>query len=235
ITDHTTLAVISPRDAHGTTLRVWFRPSWLRRPRAATGSRDPSRPGVVSATHGWISGRLRQPTHTLTRPPGRPHNTGRRSFCVVQRARNDHRTVTPRRQPERTGAMPARHGGNAVRRGPTPSTGSHALLRPARIALVVVAALVLGVTGFGWATMHGLVSGLTTADVIDSDAGGSAPADGSTDILLVGMDSRTDAKGNPLPQDLLRKLDAGAKGEPLNTDTMILLHVPNDTSEAVAI
>src|SRR5699024_4326454 len=108
-------------------------------------------------------------------------------------------------------------------------------LRPARIALVVVAALVLGVTGCGWATMHGLVSGLTTADVIDSDAGGSAPADGTTDILLVGMDSRTDAKGNPLPQDLLRKLDAGAKGEPLNTDTMILLHVPNDTSEAVAI
>src|SRR5699024_7880600 len=84
-------------------------------------------------------------------------------------------------------------------------------------------------------SMHGLVSGLTTADVIDSDAGGSAPADGTTDILLVGMDSRTDAKGNPLPQDLLRKLDAGAKGEPLNTDTMILLHIPNDTSQAVAI
>ena len=44
--------------------------------------------------------------------------------------------------------------------------------------------------------------------------------------LLVGLDARTDAAGNPLPPQLLDALHAGADEGQLHTDTMILLRVP---------
>jgi LCP family protein required for cell wall assembly len=99
----------------------------------------------------------------------------------------------------------------------------------------VVSVLVMSLTGYAWAAMQGLVNGLNHTDVIDSNAGGPKPADGATDILLVGMDSRTDAQGNPLSQQLLDQLKAGVSDGELNTDTLILVHVPNDGSKAVAV
>ena len=60
--------------------------------------------------------------------------------------------------------------------------------------------VVLLVTGYGWSNYRHLLNGLATSDV--ADGGG---ADGAVDILLVGMDSRTDAHGNPLPEDVLRE------------------------------
>ncbi|HEX2301654.1 MAG TPA: LCP family protein, partial [Pseudonocardiaceae bacterium] len=102
-------------------------------------------------------------------------------------------------------------------------------LRAAKIALALVSALVLILTGYGWSTFKNLQNGLSTADVI----GFSAP-DGATDILLVGNDSRTDAQGNPLPRDVLAQLRAGQNEGEL-TDTMILVRIPNDGSRAVAI
>ncbi|WP_043537403.1 LCP family protein [Saccharomonospora cyanea] len=94
--------------------------------------------------------------------------------------------------------------------------------------------LVLTVTGYAWAAMQGLVNGLTMADVIEKEEE-ELPADGARDILLVGMDSRVDAQGNPLPKDVLAKLNAGVADGELNTDTLILLHVPNDGGKAVAL
>ncbi len=93
----------------------------------------------------------------------------------------------------------------------------------------MVSALVLGFTGYGWATFQSLQKGLSTTDVIDF----STP-DPATDILLVGMDSRTDAHDNPLPAEMLSRLRAGDNEGEL-TDTMILVRVPNDDSHAVAI
>lgn len=92
--------------------------------------------------------------------------------------------------------------------------------------------LVMGLTGYGWAATQGLF-GLTTSDVIGAHGGGDKPADGSRDILLVGLDSRTDAQGNPLPEEVLRELRASAADEPLNTDTLLLVRIPNDGSKAV--
>ncbi|WP_091290393.1 LCP family protein [Amycolatopsis xylanica] len=92
----------------------------------------------------------------------------------------------------------------------------------------------MGVTGYAWAAMQGLVNGLTTQDVIEG-AEGEKPADGARDILLVGLDSRTDNQGNPLSQEVLDELRAGESDGELNTDTLILVHIPNDGSKAVAI
>ena len=49
------------------------------------------------------------------------------------------------------------------------------------------------------------------------------------------MDSRTDAQGNPLPQEVLQQLHTGGDNpRVLNSDTIILLHVPEDGGAAVA-
>ncbi|GAA1972805.1 LCP family protein [Amycolatopsis minnesotensis] len=93
----------------------------------------------------------------------------------------------------------------------------------------------MGLTGYAWAAMQGLVSGLSTTDVINAGGGGDKPADGARDILLVGLDSRTDAQGNPLSKELLAELRAGVSDGELNTDTLIFVHIPNDGSKAVAI
>lgn len=58
--------------------------------------------------------------------------------------------------------------------------------------------------------------------------------DGAIDILLVGLDSRTDAHGNPLSAEELATLHAGDE-EATNTDTIILIRVPNNGKSATAI
>lgn len=93
----------------------------------------------------------------------------------------------------------------------------------------MASALVLGLTGYGWSTFRNLHQDLSTTNVI-----GSAAPDQATDILLVGLDSRTDARDNPLPREVLAQLRAGNNEGEL-TDTMILVRIPNDGRRAVAI
>ncbi|HEV2784714.1 MAG TPA: LCP family protein [Actinophytocola sp.] len=72
--------------------------------------------------------------------------------------------------------------------------------------------------------------------VAQEQAGAQAPAadDGANDILLVGSDTRTDLKGNPLSARLLRELRTEAT-DTLNTDTLILLRFPRNGGKSYAI
>ena len=99
-------------------------------------------------------------------------------------------------------------------------------MRAARIVTSVASALVLLVTGYGWTAYRELGARLVTSDVLTRDR----PSDGVTDILLVGLDSRTDAAGNPLPRELLDALAAGPDQGTLNTDTLILVRIPDDVT-----
>ena len=93
---------------------------------------------------------------------------------------------------------------------------------------------VLGAVGFGWFTYRSAVEGLVTDDVITPAPGPSSTRDlprEDTTILLVGMDSRTDAQGNPLPRDVLDALVAGEADGEQNTDTMMVVHVPADPAK----
>ncbi|WP_232241504.1 LCP family protein [Kutzneria sp. 744] len=103
--------------------------------------------------------------------------------------------------------------------------------RAGLVTLAVVSTVVLLVTGYGYATLDSLTSGLATDNVIKAEK----PADGAIDVLLVGLDSRTDAHGNPLDPKLLAQLNAGGDDGELNTDTLILVHIPNDTSKPAAL
>lgn len=89
---------------------------------------------------------------------------------------------------------------------------------------------VLAVTGIAWQSVDSLRSNLATV----SDLGLGDGADGAIDILLVGTDSRTDARGNALSQAELDSLRAGEEIAN-NTDTILLIRVPNDGSSATAV
>ena len=98
------------------------------------------------------------------------------------------------------------------------------------VALLSVAVLVC--TGYAWNSMTDLKSSVTQLGGLGLS--GTTGADGATDILLVGTDSRTDAKGNPLSADELKMLRSGDEIA-TNTDTILLIRIPNDGSSATAI
>jgi len=131
-----------------------------------------------------------------------------------------------------TPTIPARQ---PVRR--RPDRGGRFALVSAKAVLGVVSALVLAGTGYYWSRLTSFAGGLTTVNVIadsgDEDSG--PPIDGAMDILLVGMDSRTDAQGNPLSKEQLAMLNAGKADGVLDTDTIILIHIPAEGGKAMGI
>lgn len=84
----------------------------------------------------------------------------------------------------------------------------------------------------------GKLTGLGSSNAISPSAPKSK--DGSQNILLIGLDSRKDNNGNDLPQAVINALHAGSKAGidngvgGYNTNTLILMHVPNDGSQASA-
>ncbi|MBP2474613.1 LCP family protein required for cell wall assembly [Crossiella equi] len=116
--------------------------------------------------------------------------------------------------------------------------GRTAALVSVRALAALLSVAVLTATGIGWATISRIEDNVTTTDLIQElgQAPGAPEAkDGATDILLVGSDSRTDAEGNPLPAKVLRQLRTEANDGGVNTDTIIVLRVPDDGRRATAI
>src|SRR3954453_16267994 len=103
--------------------------------------------------------------------------------------------------------------------------------RVLRIIAVIVAATVVAGTGVAWSKIRSFESGINH---ISSAALGGGGEDGAIDILLVGLDSRTDPHGNPLSAEELATLRAG-EDESTNTDTIILVRIPNNGKSATAI
>ena len=59
---------------------------------------------------------------------------------------------------------------------------------------------------------------------------------GDTNILLIGLDSRRDNEGNPIPREIAKLLRTGpVTVGGYNTNTLILIHVPADGKKAVAV
>lgn len=103
--------------------------------------------------------------------------------------------------------------------------------RMLRVIAVCAALTIVVGTGVAWSKIRSFESGINH---ISSIALGEGGEDGAIDILLVGLDSRTDAHGNPLSPEELATLRAG-DDESTNTDTIILIRVPNNGKSATAI
>jgi LCP family protein required for cell wall assembly len=98
----------------------------------------------------------------------------------------------------------------------------------------MAAALVLAVSGFSYFFVSDVSS------IGGSHAINSGPSIGAQNILLMGLESRTDWNGNILPNDILRALHAGSRQGIENgvggnaTNTLILIHIPAGGKKAVA-
>jgi LCP family protein required for cell wall assembly len=97
----------------------------------------------------------------------------------------------------------------------------------------VAAALVLAVSGFSYFVVRDVSS------IGGSHAIVSGPSIGAQNILLMGLESRTDWNGNILPNSILNALHAGSRqgvedGVGGNaTNTLILIHIPAGGKKAV--
>ncbi|WP_330257440.1 LCP family protein [Nocardia sp. NBC_00565] len=108
--------------------------------------------------------------------------------------------------------------------------GRPGVFGPLRVFVAVGAVLVLLITGFAWHSVDSLISNIERIGGLGLGGG----SDGAVDILLVGVDSRTDAHGNPLSDNERAMLHAGDEVG-TNTDTIVLVRVPNDGRSATAI
>ncbi|CAM3928476.1 LCP family protein [Tsukamurella ocularis] len=115
------------------------------------------------------------------------------------------------------------------RAGDLPADTRERLQRSGKALIALITAIVLVVTGVAWFWWSNFAGDIVRGPSI------AAKPDGATDILLVGTDSRTDAKGNPLTKQELARLNAGVDDGTLNTDTIILIRIPNDGRSATAI
>ncbi|MBV8181741.1 MAG: LCP family protein [Mycobacterium sp.] len=103
--------------------------------------------------------------------------------------------------------------------------------RVTRVIATMAAIVVVLATGVAWGRVRSFEDGIYHIFAPSLGHGGD---DGAIDILLVGMDSRTDAHGNPLSAQELASLKAGDEVAS-NTDTIILVRIPNNGKSATAI
>ncbi|MBW0014533.1 LCP family protein [Mycobacterium sp.] len=109
--------------------------------------------------------------------------------------------------------------------------------RPLTAAAKVLAALVSVVavvaTGIGWAAYRAASAGITTSEAL---AGQPASTGSEQNILIMGLDSRRDQQGRPLPADMYDALHAGREDSgDGDADTLIVLHLPAGDAPATAI
>lgn len=145
--------------------------------------------------------------------------------------RRGQRGSRPEPRPQRPGpATPPTRGTGRGRSGGGRTGGGNR--RAARIAKVLAAALsvaVLGTSGALWGFYRDFAANVTHISALPS-AGNSSDVDGQDqNILLVGNDSR----GGLTPAELKA---VGTQADPgLNTDTMLLVHIPANGRKATAV
>src|ERR1700743_2936969 len=103
--------------------------------------------------------------------------------------------------------------------------------RVIRAVATALAVMVIIGTGVAWNNVRSFEDGIFHMSAPSLGKGGD---DGAIDILLVGLDSRTDAHGNPLSAEELATLRA-VDEEAANTSTIILIRIPNNGKSATAI
>lgn len=104
-----------------------------------------------------------------------------------------------------------------------------------RIVAAVVAAIVLVGAGVAWGITGTLQSNSGTSDAAGNAGNGGVISEGGLTILLVGSDARTDADGNPLSAEELAQVSTEDDGGGVNTDTIMLVHIPEGGGKATAV
>ncbi len=138
----------------------------------------------------------------------------------------DGRHPLPARLDPRQGREPAERGARAGRSRWAAVLG--------RTVAAVLAALLLTGSGWGWYLVRVAEAGVNRTDAIpaggNSDVHGADHAGAEVNLLLVGMDTRTG-----LTPEQQAQFNTGNPDDVLNTDSMMLAHVPADGSGASVV
>src|SRR6476469_5332575 len=103
-------------------------------------------------------------------------------------------------------------------------------VRWVRLLAALVSFSVLAASGYAWASYQHLISGMTTIDAVPGSK--ASDKDGSAlNILLIGDDHRPKDASPALLQQLSTQQDGGG----VNTDTMMVLHIPAHGGAPTAI
>lgn len=102
------------------------------------------------------------------------------------------------------------------------------------MAVALLSVVVLALTGIVWWSTNLVIGGFNVSRAL-AEAKVAKSTGGARNILLMGLDSRRDQNGDPLPADVLEQLHAGTSDNGgYNTNTLILLHVPADGQKVTA-
>ena len=93
-----------------------------------------------------------------------------------------------------------------------------------RVLVALAAVSVLALTGVGWSGLRHFSAGITTSQAL---VGVPVSGGGDQNILIMGLDSRLDQHGRPLPRDIYDALHAGDENVGgYNANVLIVLHIP---------
>lgn len=102
-----------------------------------------------------------------------------------------------------------------------------------RSFIALISAAVLIGTGAGWRVYDHAVRSVTTSDAISN---GPKSSGQDQNILIMGLDSRLDEHGSPLPKAMYEALHAGDDSNGgMNSNVLIMIHIPGDGTKATAI
>jgi len=128
--------------------------------------------------------------------------------------------------------------GDAEARSPTRAPRQrlhrhHLIVVSAKVLAALGSTVVVVVTGIGWNTYRTASAGITTSEAL---AGEPASTGSDQNILIMGLDSRRDQRGRPLPPDIYDALHAGGEDSgDGDADALIVLHLPGGDGPATAI
>lgn len=106
-------------------------------------------------------------------------------------------------------------------------------LRKGRFVAAVASAAVMAITGMGWTGYHTALGRIIISHALPNAA---TTLDGNQNILLMGLDSRLDQNGKPLPQDVYEALHAGDESSGgYNANVLIVVHISDGDGPLTAI
>ncbi|HZU48961.1 MAG TPA: LCP family protein [Mycobacterium sp.] len=110
---------------------------------------------------------------------------------------------------------------------------NHSIVVGAKVLAALVSTVAVVVTGIAWSAYRTASAGITRSDAL---AGEPESTGSEQNILIMGLDSRRDQRGQPLSPEIYDALHAGDEDTGENdADALILLHLPAGDAPATAV
>ena len=102
-----------------------------------------------------------------------------------------------------------------------------------RLIASMASAFVMAITGIGWTGYHTALGKIIVSHVLPN---APTPPGVDQNILLMGLDSRLDQNGRPLPQEMYEALHAGDETSGgYNANVLIVVHISGDDGPVTAV